>query len=105
MPASSPWEGEAPAEPKSVVSVHLSLFALNRSPGIPDARDKTRSLGFSPGTNFWSSLKSPVFFMDGAEQECSGYILSSASFLPGRLLPTQSPNTAHVCPSLCHSVG
>ncbi len=30
-----PWEGEAPAEPKSIVSVQLSLFALNRSPGIP----------------------------------------------------------------------
>ena len=45
---------------------------------------KCRSLGFSPGTNFSSPLKSPVFFMDGAEQECSGYILSSASYLPGR---------------------
>ena len=30
-----PWEGEAPAEPKSIVRVHLSLFANNRSPGIP----------------------------------------------------------------------
>ncbi len=30
-----PWEGEAPAEPKSIVSVQLSLFALNRSPVIP----------------------------------------------------------------------
>jgi len=34
------WEGEAPAEPKSIVSVQLSLFADNRSPGIPDAEDK-----------------------------------------------------------------
>jgi hypothetical protein len=59
---SSPWEGEAPAEPKCTVSVQLSLFTHNRSPGIPDARDKSRSLGFSPGTNFASPLKSPVFF-------------------------------------------
>jgi hypothetical protein len=40
---------------------------------------KTRRLGFSTGTNFPSPLKSPVFFMDGAEQECSGYLLLSAS--------------------------
>jgi hypothetical protein len=42
--------------------------------------------------------------MDGAEQECSGYILSSASFLLGRLLHKQTHNTAHVDPSLSHSV-
>jgi hypothetical protein len=29
------WQGEAPAEPKSIVSIQLSLFARNRSPGIP----------------------------------------------------------------------
>ena len=34
-PQSSPWEVKAPAEPKSTVSVQLSLFADNRSPGIP----------------------------------------------------------------------
>ena len=33
--ATSPWEGEAPAEPKSIVRVQLSLFAGNRSLGIP----------------------------------------------------------------------
>ena len=60
-----------------------SLFADNRSSGIPDAEDRSRSLGFSLGANFSSPLKSPVFFMDGAEQECSGYILSSASGMPG----------------------
>mgnify|MGYP003339163935 CR=1 FL=1 len=37
---SPPREGEAPAEPKSIVSVQLSLLADNRSPGIPDAEDK-----------------------------------------------------------------
>ena len=31
-------------------------------PGRNDARDKSRSLGFSPGTNLASPLKSPVFF-------------------------------------------
>jgi len=31
-----------------------------------------------------------VFLKDGAEQECSGYILSSASFLPGTLNPIQN---------------
>ena len=30
-----PWEGEAPAEPKSTVTLHWSLLANNRSPGIP----------------------------------------------------------------------
>ena len=30
-----PREGEAPAEPKSIVRVQLSWFAHNRSPGIP----------------------------------------------------------------------
>ncbi len=34
----------------------------NRWPGRNDAEDKSRSLGFSPGTNFASLLKSPVFF-------------------------------------------
>jgi hypothetical protein len=29
------WEGEAPAEPKSNVSVRCWLFAVNGSPGIP----------------------------------------------------------------------
>ena len=29
------WEGEAPAEPKSIVSDQLSLIADNGSPGIP----------------------------------------------------------------------
>ena len=52
------------------------LCVGKRRPGRNDARDKSRSLGFSPGTNFSSALKSPVFLMDGAEQECSGYILS-----------------------------
>jgi hypothetical protein len=33
--------------------------------------------------------------MDGAEQECSGYILSSASFLPGHLLFTQNRFAVH----------
>jgi hypothetical protein len=32
---SSPWEGEAPAEPKSIVRLQLSLFAHSRSPVIP----------------------------------------------------------------------
>ena len=45
----------------------------NRWPGRNDARDKSRSLGFSPGTNFASLLKSPMFLKDGAEQECSVY--------------------------------
>ena len=31
---SSPWEGEAPAEPKSTVSIPLPLFADNRSPRL-----------------------------------------------------------------------
>ena len=31
-------------------------------PSRNDARDKSRSLGFSPGTNFSSPFKSPVFF-------------------------------------------
>ena len=54
-----------------------------------DAKDKSRSLGFSPGTNFSSPLKSAVFFlMNGAEQECSGYILSSALCMT-ELLPRQ----------------
>ena len=34
------WKGEAPAEPKSIVSVQLSFFAHNLSPSIPDAEDK-----------------------------------------------------------------
>ena len=65
------------------------LCVRQRRPGRNDARDKSRSLGFSPGTNFSSPLKSPVFFMDGAEQECSGYILSSASIFanPIKLQP------------------
>ena len=70
------------------------LFADNRSSGVPYVRDKSRSLGFSLGAKFSSPLKSPVFFMDGAEQECSGYILSSASFLLGRCLATQSRDAA-----------
>ena len=62
--------------------------------GIFDARDKSRSLGFSPGTNFLSPLKYPLFFMDGAEQECSGYILCSASFSAS---PTKlQPAAAHM---------
>ena len=40
VPGKSPWEGEAPAEPKYTVRVQLSLFADNRSPGIPDTLDK-----------------------------------------------------------------
>ena len=90
----APWEGEAPAEPNTIITFPLSLFANPRSLGIPDARDKSRSLGFSPGTNFSSPLKSQLFFMDGAEQECSGYILCSASFSAS---PTKlQPAAAHM---------
>ena len=32
---SPPWEGEAPAEPKSIARVQLPLLADNRRPGIP----------------------------------------------------------------------
>ena len=46
---SSPWEGEAPAEPKLTARVPLSLFANNRSPGIPDAGDKKVARAFLPG--------------------------------------------------------
>jgi hypothetical protein len=35
---------------------------------IPDARDKTRSLGFSPGKSLSAYLTSTVF-QDSAEQE------------------------------------
>ena len=56
-------------------SSHLVCVG-NRRPGRNDASDKSRSLGFSPGTNLESPLKSPVFLKDGAEQECSGYILA-----------------------------
>jgi hypothetical protein len=45
---------------------------------IVDVRDKSRSLGFSPGTNFSLPLKPQCLLKDGAEQECSGYI-----FVPG----------------------
>ena len=38
------------------------VFVCN--PRIPDARDTSRSPGFSPGTNFSSPLKSPVFFYE-----------------------------------------
>jgi len=60
--------------------------------------DKSRSLGFSPGTNFWSPLKSPVFFKGmgpsrnaratfcPSRQECSGYLLSSVSGMLGRMV-------------------
>ena len=47
----------------------------NRSPGHSrPATPQNRSLGFSPGTNVLSSLKSPCFSGDGAEQECSGHL-------------------------------
>jgi hypothetical protein len=36
------WEGEAPAEPKSIVGAQLSLFADNRRPGISDVRNKLK---------------------------------------------------------------
>ena len=81
------WEGEAPAEPKSIVSLHLSLFAQNRRPGIPDARDKSRSLGFSPGTNFSSPLKSPVFFDERGRAGMLGL-----HFVP-RVIPARPPPT------------
>ena len=61
-----------------------------RRPGRNDARDESRSLGFSSGTNFSSPLKSPVFLMDGAEQECSGYILSLASGMLGLRLSAEN---------------
>ena len=58
-----------------------SVLASVERPGVfcgwagrSDGEDKSRSLGFSPGTNFSSSLKFPVFSGDGAEQECSGYV-------------------------------
>jgi hypothetical protein len=38
-----PGECEATAEPKSIVRFPLSVFANNRSPGIPDAEDKSRA--------------------------------------------------------------
>ncbi|MEY4186214.1 MAG: hypothetical protein RIT02_1248 [Planctomycetota bacterium] len=64
------------------------------SPGIPARlyfkHPNPGSLGLSPGANFSSSLKSPVFFGDGAEQECSGYLLSLASGMPG-LKPCHDP--------------
>jgi len=46
---------------------------------LQTAAYKSGSLGFSPGTYFWSSLNSRVLLRYGAEQECSGYLLSSAS--------------------------
>ncbi len=38
------------------------LCVGTRRPGRNDDRDKSRSLGFSPGTNFLSPFKSSVFF-------------------------------------------
>ena len=38
-----PWEGEAPADPKSTVRVPLSFFAHTRSPGIPARPPPTRT--------------------------------------------------------------
>jgi hypothetical protein len=57
------WEGEAPAEPKSTVSVQLSLFVDIRSPSIPDAKDKNVARAFLLGpapqnTMFFNELKS-----------------------------------------------
>ena len=46
---SSPWEGEAPAEPKLTARVPLSLFADNRSPGIPDAEGQKVARAFLLG--------------------------------------------------------
>ncbi len=53
-----------------------SVLASVERPGVfcgwagrSDGEDKSRSLGFSPGTNFSSSLKFPVFLSDGAGQE------------------------------------
>ena len=91
---SSPWEGEAPAEPKSVARVQLSLFANNRSPSIPARPHPLKNTGhFKGDDNRVPGLKPRL------------RQLSLASFLPGRLLPTQSREAAHVDPSLSHSVG
>ncbi len=46
------------AEPRQHTAAGRSLPSRGV---LYDARDKSRSLGFSPGTNFSSPLKSPVF--------------------------------------------
>ena len=48
--------GGSAKNPVRSCSLQFDVVAEN------DARDKSRSLGFSPGTNFASLLKSPVFF-------------------------------------------
>ena len=51
----------------------ICAWPKTRFSRIPDARDKTRSLGFSPGKSLSAYLASTVF-QDSAEQECSGYL-------------------------------
>ncbi|MEY4188487.1 MAG: hypothetical protein RIT02_3521, partial [Planctomycetota bacterium] len=75
-------------------------------PGKSDAVDKSRSPGFSPGTNISSSLKSPVFFRGWGQPRMMPRTKTAAWALARATYAPQHPkNTAffHQRKSVSHS--
>jgi hypothetical protein len=87
-------EGEAPAEPKSMARVPLSLFAHNRSLSIPDARDESR---LRPSNRLQLIEKYRVFAVRGRAGMLGLHFSPSASGMLGlHICPLR-----HSCPAAC----